>query len=64
MNMQSNETRAKELPSPEQISARSAVIRKRWSRQTENRRRVGGDHLWRVPNIDLTDLDFSMTKVA
>ncbi len=44
-------------PTPEQIQKRAARIRKRWSRRTEQRRRVGNRTQWIIPNIDLTELD-------
>ncbi len=48
-------------PTPEQIQKRAAKIRKRWSRRTEQRRRVGNRIEWIVPNIDLTDLDCQLS---
>ncbi|MGC6441257.1 MAG: hypothetical protein ACON4H_01245 [Rubripirellula sp.] len=52
--------KANREPTPEQIQKRAARIRKRWSRRTEQRRRVGNRTQWIVPNIDLTEFDFQL----
>lgn len=51
------------VPTPKQIQQRSARIRRRWSLQTEKRRKVGRTASWNIPWIPFSDLDFPSNQL-